>query len=210
MDKNKIAPVQGYSAGIPWEMHLRAYDAYKKKYGAQPAMIDLEGHNCRGGFGTGELDMFIPDWREELSLVNKLKEEIVELTEKNQRLYKMVHSRDELLNEFDELVDVLTEGYGAASCINSLTDMRNAIAKIRGLLADKETEVVKLTADCNFLHEKNQHLDKMLHDWDENAEYLLNSYAGSVRIVPGGVQEVLMESLIVTFIKLREEVKKRV
>jgi hypothetical protein len=148
--KPKIAPVQGYSAGIPWEMHMRAYDAYKKKYGAQPAMIDLEGRNCRGGFGTGELDMFIPGWREELSLVTKLNEEIVQLTsqcnflhEKNQRLDKMLHSRDETLKAFDDLVDVLTEGYGAASCINPLTDMTNAIEKIRGILTDKEKQLVE-------------------------------------------------------------------
>jgi hypothetical protein len=69
----KRAPVQGYSAGIPWSMHLRAYDAYCKKWGSQPAMIDLEGRNCRGGFSTGELDDFIPGWRSELSLVTQLR-----------------------------------------------------------------------------------------------------------------------------------------
>jgi len=75
----KIAPVQGYSAGIPWSMHLRAYDAYCKLYGKQEALIDLEGRHCRGGFGTGELDGFIPGWREELSEINKLKKELEEL-----------------------------------------------------------------------------------------------------------------------------------
>ena len=64
---NKRAPVQGYSAGISWSMHLRAYDVYCKKYSSQPALIDLEKKNCRGGFGTEELDEFIPGWREELS-----------------------------------------------------------------------------------------------------------------------------------------------
>lgn len=63
----KRAPVQGYSPGIPWEMHLRAYDAYCKRWSSQPALIDLEGRNCRGGFGTEELDEFIPGWRDELS-----------------------------------------------------------------------------------------------------------------------------------------------
>lgn len=63
----KIAPVQGYPRGIPWEMHLRAYDAYCAKWSPQPALIDLEGRNCRGGFSVGELDMFIPGWREELT-----------------------------------------------------------------------------------------------------------------------------------------------
>lgn len=63
----KIAPVQGYPPGIPWHMHLRAYEAYCKKWGPQPALINLEGRNCRGGFGTGELDEFIPGWRDEVS-----------------------------------------------------------------------------------------------------------------------------------------------
>lgn len=75
----KIAPVQGYVAGIPWSMHLRAYDAYCKMYGPQEAMIDLEGRNCRGGFGVGELDMFIPGWRDELSEMTRLKSEVERL-----------------------------------------------------------------------------------------------------------------------------------
>src|ERR1039458_10278173 len=72
----KTAPVQGYSAGIPWSMHLRAYDAYCKRYSPQKALI--EGW-CRGGFGTNELDMFIPGWREELLEINRLKAENAEL-----------------------------------------------------------------------------------------------------------------------------------
>ncbi len=68
----KIAPVQGYASGIPWSMHLRAYDVYCKKFGPQKALIDLEGRNCRGGFGTNELDDFIPGWREELSELNNV------------------------------------------------------------------------------------------------------------------------------------------
>lgn len=66
-EEEKRAPVQGWGESIPWHMHLRAYEAYCKKCGAQPALIDLEGRNCRGGFHTGELDTFIPGWREELS-----------------------------------------------------------------------------------------------------------------------------------------------
>lgn len=57
------APVMGLPNGIPWKMHLRAYDEYCKQYGEQPAL--LEG-NCRGGFGVNELDEFIPNWRDEL------------------------------------------------------------------------------------------------------------------------------------------------
>ncbi len=71
-DEGKIrrAPVQGFAAGIPWEMHLRAYDAYSKKWAPQKALI--EG-GCRGGFSVGELDRFIPGWREELLEISRLR-----------------------------------------------------------------------------------------------------------------------------------------
>lgn len=82
----KIAPVQGYSAGIPWDMHMRAYDAYCKKYGRQNALIDLEGRNCRGGFGVSELDRFIPNWRKELDERNKLQQA---LSEKDKRIAEL-------------------------------------------------------------------------------------------------------------------------
>lgn len=77
--KEKMAPVQGYTPGIPWAMHLEAYDAYSKKWAPQPALIDLEGRGCRGGFSTGELDDFIPGWRERLSERTALKRRVAEL-----------------------------------------------------------------------------------------------------------------------------------
>jgi hypothetical protein len=54
-------------------MHLRAYDVYCKKYGPQQAMI-MGG--CRGGFDIGELDEFIPGWREELLELVKLRTDL--------------------------------------------------------------------------------------------------------------------------------------
>lgn len=71
--RDKIAPVQGYGAGIPWSMHLEAYDAYSKKWSPQPALIDLKERGCRGGFSTGELDMFIPGWRDRVGEIAELR-----------------------------------------------------------------------------------------------------------------------------------------
>lgn len=34
---------------------LRAYEVYCEVYSPQPAMVDLAGRGCRGGFGVGEL-----------------------------------------------------------------------------------------------------------------------------------------------------------
>jgi hypothetical protein len=73
--KEKIAPVQGWPQGIPWSLHLEAYGVYCKKWGAQQALIDLEGRNCRGGFGVDELDDFIPGWRDRVSELTAVKKE---------------------------------------------------------------------------------------------------------------------------------------
>lgn len=77
------APVQGYAAGIPWEMHLRAYSAYVNRHGTQQALI--EG-NCRGGFSTAELDDFVPGWRNELSVILRRDKEIEALRAEVARL----------------------------------------------------------------------------------------------------------------------------
>ena len=70
------APVQGFSAGIPWDMHLRAYDAYCAEFRPQQALI--EG-GCRGGFSVRELDHFIPGWRDELDERKRLADTITRL-----------------------------------------------------------------------------------------------------------------------------------
>ena len=46
-------------ARVPEVVALRAYEVYSKVCGPQPALIDLEGRNCRGGFGTGEIIAFL-------------------------------------------------------------------------------------------------------------------------------------------------------
>lgn len=64
-------------------MHLRAYAVYCKRYGPQQALI--EGW-CRGGFGTTELDMFIPGWRDEVSVMKQLQSEVEQLRAESARL----------------------------------------------------------------------------------------------------------------------------
>ncbi len=122
---DKRAPVQGYSAGIPWEMHLRAYDAYCKKYGSQPALIDLEGRNCRGGFGTEELDQFIPDWRDELS-------ETVRLLRRAEAAEAEASVLLTVLKECTDVLETLRRGHGvdvSAACYPALNNARTVIEK---------------------------------------------------------------------------------
>jgi hypothetical protein len=37
----------------------RAYEVYCHVFGPQPAIMDLAGRGCRGGFGVGELIAFL-------------------------------------------------------------------------------------------------------------------------------------------------------
>lgn len=77
--KNWRAPVQGYPPGIPWPLHLEAYEAYAKKWTKQAALIDLKGRGCRGGFGIDELNDFVPGWRERVSYIGRLEARLAEL-----------------------------------------------------------------------------------------------------------------------------------
>lgn len=38
---------------------LRAYEVYCEVYSPQPALVDLAGRGCRGGFSVGELIAFL-------------------------------------------------------------------------------------------------------------------------------------------------------
>lgn len=99
----KRAPVQGLTGGIPWSLHLEAYDVYRKKYGSQEALIDLEGRGCRGGFGTRELDDFIPGWRERASELTALKAEIAAIKAQNAALLADLTQAAETLRRYETL-----------------------------------------------------------------------------------------------------------
>lgn len=63
-DQPEIHPVQndphgGIGGRISSLVTLRAYEVYCELYGPQPALLDLAGKNCRGGFSSGELIAFL-------------------------------------------------------------------------------------------------------------------------------------------------------
>lgn len=69
----KFHPVQNNRdiRSMPEAVTLRAYEVYCHIWGPQPAMVDLEWRNCRGGFGVGELIAMLyahsfprEEWRE--------------------------------------------------------------------------------------------------------------------------------------------------
>ena len=104
------APVQGYTGGIPWEMHMRAYNVYAKKWSKQRALIDLDGKGCRGGFGVGELDEFIPGWREELSERNADRQQIADLQAQVERMREALRPFAAYANLLGEHGAILKDG----------------------------------------------------------------------------------------------------
>lgn len=46
-------------AKVSERVYMAAYEVYAHVHGEQKALIDLEGRNCRGGFGEGELIAFL-------------------------------------------------------------------------------------------------------------------------------------------------------
>ncbi len=99
------APVQGYQAGIPWSLHLEAYDDYAKKYGTSQTAERLAE---RGGFGARELDEHIPGWRDKVSTIADLQA----------RLEAAEAERDALRKDAERCQFVAQEpGWGFVRCL---------------------------------------------------------------------------------------------
>lgn len=75
---------------IPWSIAERAYMVYSGKYGTRQSMETLA---ARGGFSPGELDMFVPGWRDDVSEIVRLTAEVARLTAERD------NARDDLRRE---------------------------------------------------------------------------------------------------------------
>ena len=71
MGKSKMFPIQSslgergvkpHPLNIPWWLADLAYSVYSARYGRSQSLEHLAE---RGGFGANEMDMFVPDWREQ-------------------------------------------------------------------------------------------------------------------------------------------------
>jgi len=78
---------------IPWEIADLAYSVYCSRYGRDQT---LERIAERGGFGVGEMDIFLPDWRERCSKMMELQAERDRLQEINSNLRKDLLEKAEL------------------------------------------------------------------------------------------------------------------
>lgn len=61
--KERCAPVNGTNLQIPWNVHLAAWHRHRILHGPQQSAERIAE---RGGFGEGELDLYVPGWRSEI------------------------------------------------------------------------------------------------------------------------------------------------
>jgi hypothetical protein len=73
----KMFPIQRYGGKkIPWSVAEKAYEVYSDRYGNGQSLQRLAE---RGGFGTCEMDILYPEWRNEVEEIPLLKKRIAEL-----------------------------------------------------------------------------------------------------------------------------------
>ena len=84
---SRLFPIQPYGYGekgnrpphptcIPWPIADLAYSVYSHRYGSSQT---LERLGERGGFSAGEMDEFLPDWRDRADALNAAHARIKEL-----------------------------------------------------------------------------------------------------------------------------------
>jgi hypothetical protein len=62
---------------IPWSVAEKAFSVYSTRYGRDQS---LERMAERGGFGPGEMDLFLPGWRDEVSEITSLRVALAAVT----------------------------------------------------------------------------------------------------------------------------------
>lgn len=77
---------------IPWSIAELAYSVYSGKYGRDQS---LERLASRGGFGPGEMDTFVPDWRERCDEIASLRAQLAAAAEREQALRECVAWADD-------------------------------------------------------------------------------------------------------------------
>jgi hypothetical protein len=122
-DEDKRAPVQGFAEGIPWSLHMKAYNVYAKRYGKQEALIT---GRCRGGFGVSELDEFIPGWREELSALTILRNQL-------QASQQREADKDARIAELEGEVERLRDAVQDVICDPTCTPNQWTMAKLQAV-----------------------------------------------------------------------------
>jgi hypothetical protein len=130
---------------IPWSVADKAYSAYSARYGHSQSLERLAE---RGGFGAGELDMFVPGWREEVSELAALRSELATEKRISDKLRDREHAAKVDLAEVQaELAKVKADHVSACKLYE------DEIAGMSLVLDAAEAELAKVRADLTTAHQ---------------------------------------------------------
>ena len=161
MSDQRTFPIQcSYEKGvkphpmqIPWSVAELAYSSYAARYGTSQS---LERLGQRGGFGPGEMDMLLPDWRERCDEINSLLSTITSLQSRLEESEAVIGQLNIFLNSERSTVELYKSRLEAAEGENGRLKER----------ATKEKEYF----DHN-LKLKSDQLEKVsrnLHQWQQS------------------------------------------
>lgn len=123
---------------IPWAIAEEAYQAYAQRFGTSQSLERLAE---RGGFAWGEMDLFLPGWRERVDLLTSLRQEVelLDAEVKRQSYALRFGSTDEVKNErADEL----------ESQVLQLEQIRN---NLKGHVEDRQNYAGRLEVEVERL-----------------------------------------------------------
>lgn len=103
-------PFKPYPLRIPWSVAELAYSVYAGRYGTSQSLERLAE---RGGFGDGEMDEFLPDWRDRCDTIAELRRQLAALREQNEKLTSACQQAREALAGTYAVVDWPANGESA-------------------------------------------------------------------------------------------------
>lgn len=106
---------------IPWSIAEQAYGSYSAQYGDRQS---LERLAQRGGFSPGEMDMFYPQWRQEVSEITQLARRVADLE-------KQLAAREA------QLLNLAKVDHPCAACALGANPPAALRAYVEGLLPEK-------------------------------------------------------------------------
>lgn len=117
---------------IPWSVADKAYSVYSARHGRDQSLNRLAE---RGGFGAGEMDDFLPGWRDEASEIVVLRARCASLEARTRAYEQRCSELAPLIPEVDALRELKGQLYSRcasleaanAALLEILADFHNAV-----------------------------------------------------------------------------------
>lgn len=167
-------PVKTGPRRIPWAIAEEAYAEYSRRYGMSQSLERLAE---RGGFGWGEMDEFLPGWRDRVGIVVELNAHIIQLEIARGEMAEGVLEIAKAIGMSEDEFETVIDFAGKVNAeLDRLKDLARTAQADAGLARD-ERDRWKRAAEAD--HARAARLDDELEKWpDDVGEALGDDYHG--------------------------------